>query len=218
MALSAVAGLVILMIGDSHLAFPGSLSTSLQDLLIQQGATVTTYGACGVPLRAWAFSGTAPCGVGQRVQSAPQKVDRSLTAPVPTLTSLANSVHPNMLIVSLGDTLAYYTDDRLPVERLTEELSALTGQIRALNIPCIWVGPGWGSEGNQFNKTDARTRQIEQLLSTHVSPCHFIDSTTFSKPGEWTTMDGMHYTPVSYRKWGQAIDAAILQMMPLKAN
>ncbi len=218
MGLPLLAGLTILMVGDSHFTYPGSLITTLQDLLVRQGASVTTFGACGVPARVWANSGSATCGVGERIQLGPIKLDRSPTAPVPSLLSLATTLHPNLIIVGLGDTMANYGDARIPVDRVLEDITGLTSRIRALNLPCIWIGPGWGAEGNNYYKTNDRTREIDQILASHVTPCHYIDSTNFSHPGEWDTTDGLHYTFPSYQKWAFAIDAAILKMMPVTLN
>jgi hypothetical protein len=214
MASSVLAGLVVLMIGDSHFAYPGTLVTSLQDLLVHQGANVTSYGACGAPASVWANAGAATCGLAERVQFGAIKMDHSTAAPVPSITSLANSIHPNLIIISLGDTMAHYPEATMPVGLVQQDIASLTSRLRAINIPCIWVGPGWGTEGGPFFKTFARTKQMSDLLASQVAPCKYVDSTKLEQPGEWATSDGMHYTIPGYQKWAFAIDAAVMSMVP----
>ncbi len=43
----ALAGLVILVLGDSHMAGPSYLISTLHEALEAQGATVSSYGMCG---------------------------------------------------------------------------------------------------------------------------------------------------------------------------
>jgi hypothetical protein len=59
-------------------------------------------------------------------------------------------------------------------------------------------------------------RQVNGYLATHVAPCHYIDSTKFAQPGEWSTFDGQHYTLPAYQKWGLAIDQEILTLAKSK--
>ena len=53
MVKSALAGLVILIIGDSHIASKDFLLSSLQDALVNQGAIVHSYGVCGSQPHDW---------------------------------------------------------------------------------------------------------------------------------------------------------------------
>jgi hypothetical protein len=214
MASPILAGLVILMIGDSHFTYPNTLVTTLQDLLVSQGASVTSHGACGARASVWAYSGAATCGLATRSQFGPIKVDQSPSARVPTVTQLANEVHPNLIIISLGDTMAYYPAASMPVDAVRADITALTSKLAALNTPCIWVGPGWGSEGGPAFKTFARTQQMDELLAQSVAPCQFINTIALARPGEWPTYDGMHYTVPGYQKWAFAIDAAVLKLVP----
>ena len=212
MASLALAGLTILMLGDSHFATPGYLVTTLQDELIRQGAHVTTYAACGEPTGVWIEAGVAACGTAVRVQSGPVKTDHSKNARVPSLDTLIATVHPNLIIVGAGDTMGGYGQKQFPTEWVTQQVQSLTRRIQAANISCVWIGPGWGTEGGPFFKTYAKAEYMSQFLSAHVSPCRFIDSTKMAKPGEWPTFDGQHYTAVGYQKWGNAIDADILSL------
>jgi lysophospholipase L1-like esterase len=51
-----------------------------------------------------------------------------------------------------------------------------------------------------------------------VAPCKFIDSTQFSRQGEWPTIDGQHLTSSGYRTWGQDITAQLDQLVPQLAH
>ncbi len=212
MASPILAGLTILMLGDSHFASQGYLVTTLQDALIQQGAKVVTEAACGAPAGVWATAGQAPCGTAERVQSGPIKKDNSNHAHAPSLDSLIAAYHPNLVIIGSGDTMAGYPQPALPAEWISEQIKEVVGRIQAANLPCVWIGPGWGTEGGPYFKNYARVRQVNDYLSTHVAPCRYIDSTKFAQPGEWSTFDGQHYTLPAYQKWGTAIDQEILTL------
>jgi hypothetical protein len=214
MASPILAGLIVLMIGDSHFAYPGGLVTTLQDALVRQGAQVTTYAACGATASVWADSGAASCGTAERVQTGPIQSNRAPSATVQSVVALSAAVHPNLIVVGLGDTMARYESPVFPTADITNQVGRLTRRIEMLNIPCVWVGPGWGTDGGPYFKNDARTREVSDFLATHVAPCKYITSTSLSHPGDWTTFDGLHYTTVGYQKWGLAIDAAIVAMNP----
>jgi hypothetical protein len=145
-------------------------------------------------------------------------MDHSPAAPVPSVVSLVNAIHPNVIIISLGDTMAHYPEPTMPVGLVTADIASLTTKLAALHTPCIWVGPGWGTEGGPYFKTYARAQQMSQLLASRVAPCQYVDSTALSQPGEWSTSDGMHYTVPGYQKWAFAIDAAVLKLVPHPAS
>ncbi|HTZ35077.1 MAG TPA: SGNH/GDSL hydrolase family protein, partial [Stellaceae bacterium] len=62
---SALAGLVILVIGDSHNASKDFLLSSLYDDLVNQGAIVHSYGVCGSQPNDWMKQTELPCGRGE---------------------------------------------------------------------------------------------------------------------------------------------------------
>lgn len=203
---------MILMLGDSHFATQGYLATTLGDLLIAQGAKVRSEAACGAPVSIWIAGGVPPCGSAERVQSAPLKVSPPNNGLVPSLATLVKQTQPNLIIVGAGDTMAGYSQPTFPITYLEQQLSGFTRQITALGIPCVWIGPGWGTEGGPYFKTYARAKMINEFLTTHVAPCRYVDSQQFAAPGEWPTFDGQHYTAVGYQKWGKAIDQAISKL------
>jgi hypothetical protein len=212
MASPILAGLTVLMLGDSHFATQGYLITTLQDALISQGAKVTTEAACGAATDVWVSQGVAPCGTAERVESGPVKTNKAANAHVPAFDEMLQRVHPNLIIIGAGDTMAGYSQAALPTQYIDQNISALTRRIQASGISCVWIGPGWGTEGGPYFKTYARVKLMSDYLSTHVSPCRYIDSLKFAQPGEWTTFDGQHYGLPGYQKWGMAIDQEILAL------
>ena len=216
MASPILAGLTILMLGDSHFATQGYLVTTLQDALIQQGAKVVTEAACGAPASVWAEAGIAPCGSAERVQSGPIKKDNSNHAHVPAFEDLLGKYHPNLVVIGSGDTMAGYAQATLPAQWIGDQIKSITRRIQAANLPCVWIGPGWGTEGGPYFKNYARVREVNAYLASNVAPCRYIDSTRFAQPGEWSTFDGQHYSLPAYQKWGLAIDQAIVSIVQTK--
>ncbi len=200
------------MLGDSHFATSGYLISTLGDALMSQGAKVTTEAACGAPTSVWVTAGVSTCGTAERVGSGPVKLGKAATSHVPSLDQLIQDVHPNLIIIGSGDTMAGYAQKMLPTQYIEENVGALTRRIQAAGLPCLWIGPGWGTEGGPYFKTYARVKEMSEFLSAHVQPCRYIDSLKFAQPGEWNTFDGQHYTLPGYQKWGMAIDKEILAL------
>jgi hypothetical protein len=209
----ALAGLVVLVIGDSHLSSKDFLLTSLHEGLLAQGATVHTYGVCGSNAHDWIVQSTLPCGRAERHNSEEPQIDHSDKVKVWSLADLIKKHHPDLLVVELGDNMAGYgVLPDLPRDWIAGQVQALLKPVAAHRLPCIWVGPPWGSEGGASNKTFARVKELSSFLAGTVSPCRYLDSLAFSKPGEWPTYDGEHLTPDSYRVWGADITQATVQM------
>jgi len=206
---SLLAGLTMLILGDSHFGAQGYLITTLQDALIRQGAKVASYAACGAPASIWLTARVASCGTAQRIQSGPIQTRSGSEARTTPLAQLVQTQHPNIVVVAMADTMGGYVLRELPRDSILEEVTALTDQIRAMHLPCIWIGPSWGTEGGPFLKTFARVREYSAYLATIVAPCTYLDSTQLSRPGEWPTFDGQHYTLPGYRSYGAALATAI---------
>jgi hypothetical protein len=206
----ALAGLVILMIGASHVAMPNYLITSFHEALEAQGATVHSYGMCGGMAADWVLKVTAPCRAERHGTSPPMYVTKS--EPTWLMNDLIDQNHPNLVIVELGDTMAGYDNPQLPKAWIYEQVHQLVERIASHRVPCVWIGPIWGDPKSAFHKTDARVVEMSQFLATAVAPCGFIDSTRFARPGEWATTDGQHLTQDGYRKWSANLVAALIQM------
>ena len=119
-------------------------------------------------------------------------------------------------MIGSGDTMAGYAQPTLPAQWIGEQVKNITRRIQANNIPCVWIGPGWGTEGGPYFKNYARVREVNTYLASNVAPCRYIDSTRFAQPGEWPTFDGQHYSLPAYQKWGLAIDQAIVSLVQTK--
>jgi len=214
MAQSLLAGLVLLVIGDSHMAGSDYLISTLHDALTNDGAIVHSYGFCGAQGENWVYGTTVSCGRAERHGSAPPLADRGPQEHTWPLRELIERHHPNLIIVELGDTMAAYGQSALPRAWIYEQVRTLTAVIRSENLPCIWVGPAWGNDGFAYHKSVARVTEMSGFLSQSVAPCRFVDSTAFSRPGQWPTTDGQHLTASGYRAWGGDIADAVVQLAP----
>jgi hypothetical protein len=204
---AVLAGLVILVIGDSHMAEPDRLIVPLGAALTAEGASVHAYGMCGSMPSDWVYRVTAPCRAESHEKARPTFY--RTTGATWTIGELINQHHPNLIIVELGDTIGSYEQPQPPKAWAYDQVRSLTGRIKAANLSCVWVGPLWGREDSAFHKTVARVKEVAQFLSQSVTPCSYVDSTAFAQPGEWATPDGQHFTAAGYRKWAAAITAAV---------
>ncbi|WP_458096738.1 SGNH/GDSL hydrolase family protein [Roseomonas sp. WA12] len=214
---SALAGLSLLVLGDSHWATAGYLVSSLQDQLIARGATVNSFAACGSPPSVWLSVRVASCGTAQRLQRASIENRTGSAARTVPIEELVRQYRPNLIAVSMGDTIAGYVQPQMPSDSIREEVMALTDRIKRLGIPCVWIGPAWGTEGGPFLKSFARVQEVNALLAQSVAPCAYVDSTKLSRPGEWPTFDGQHFTLDGYRAYGTALAQTIAQMPEVQA-
>ena len=69
--LATLAGLSILVIGDSHLLNPNYLIGTLHDELLAQKAKVHTVGVCGSTPADWVTVKTGDCGGAERIDRRP---------------------------------------------------------------------------------------------------------------------------------------------------
>lgn len=207
-----LAGLTVLVIGDSHMSSPDFLITTLHDGLKQQGAHVFSYGACGTPSGAWMKSIQPPCGSAFRLDDGPLRVraaEAGFTKPLP---DLVKAHHPDLIVVVNGDTMAGYKSPSMARPWIHEQVKTLTDGIKSSGARCVWVGPAWGSEGGKYGKNFARAREMSDYLADIVAPCTYISSLKMSKPGEWATIpgDGQHFLNDGYQAWGNAITQEIV--------
>ena len=200
-----LAGLAVLIIGDSHMVTRDYLITTLHDDLVAEGASVDTYGMCGANAGDWVYPTTVSCGRAERHGKSGPVIDRKSGVPTYTIDALIAKHHPNLVVIEMGDTMAGYGQSVFPQAWIYQQVHALTGRIAAQNIACTWVGPPWGNEGSTYHKTYARVKEMSEFLATAVAPCSFIDSTQFAREGEWPTIDGQHLTSAGYRAWGRDI-------------
>jgi hypothetical protein len=204
-----LAGLSILVIGDSHLAFPDHLLNSLHNDLLAQGAQVHSIGVCGSNPIDWVKGAKGTCGKAERIGTSQAKVYGMSEGTLP-IKELIKSGKTNLVVIVQGDTIASYDKPSLPKSWIWQQVSTLSREVGETNTKCIWVGPAWGSEGGKFRKTFARVEELSNLIEKNVSPCQYLNSLKLSKPGAWATIDGQHFTAPGYKLWGEAITEAIV--------
>ena len=125
---------------------------------------------------------------------------------------------PDLVLIVMVDNLASYSKPTFAKAWAWQQTTALTKEIAATGTKCVWVGPNWGSEGGKYGKTYARVKMVSAFLNGNVAPCQFVDSLTFSKPGEWITVDGQHLTAAGYNQWSDAIRKKLEESPALKAK
>jgi len=209
-ATSVLAGLTLLIIGESHMSIENHLMEPLNASLVKQGAHVHSIGACGANASDWLTTKQVDCGAEQtNNEKITIKGREATTTPV---TELIARHKPDLVVVIIGDTMASYDNPSFPKTWIWQNVTSLTKAITATGTRCAWVGPAWGKEGGMYKKNNARTQLMSQFLATNVVPCTYIDSLKFSKPGQWVTVDGQHFTVAGYRSWGNAIGEALGQL------
>lgn len=211
-----LAGLAFLIVGDSHFATKNYLITTLSDGLMKQGATVETFGSCGMSADAWVAPRPVPCGTAQRIGSGPVVENHSPKAVSWSIDALIDQYKPKVVVVGIGDPMAGYNKKEMPKDWIQDNVDQLTARISAHHLPCVWIGPGWGKEGGPYSKTFARVKEFSDYMSKIVAPCTYVDSLAMAKPGEWPTFDGQHYTADGYGKWGAALTEAIVDSAGVK--
>lgn len=205
----ALAGLVILAIGDSHLVH---MVMPFQEALEARGAAVNSYGMCGTMPEDWLAKATTQC-MAERHDKGPAIV-KNTTQPTWLLSDLIDRNHPNLIVVELGDNLGGYgTTPALPRDVIAEQVKEFLAPIKARHLPCIWIGPPFGADTQLYHKTDARVRELSQYLAQTVSAsCSYVDTTAMAAPRQWATYDGVHLTPEAYHRWSVAIADAVVHL------
>ncbi|MDX8378778.1 MAG: SGNH/GDSL hydrolase family protein [Gallionella sp.] len=193
-----LAGMTILVLGDSHMTQHNLIST-LPDDLMQQGAKVYSFGACGMPSGAWMKRSRPSCGSAYRLDRGPIRNRVGVAALTPSLPSLIKKFHPDLIVVVNGDDMAGYKSASIPKAWAWKQITTLTKGIKASGVSCDWVGPPWGREGGRFGKTFTRVKAMSDYLAGIVSPCVYINSLRMSKPGEWRSEDGVHFLNTDIR-------------------
>lgn len=206
---NALAGLTLLIVGDSHFATKDFLITELNNSLVSKGAKVDTFAECGVPAGAWIVPRPVACGTAYRNGIGAVVENKSRNAKGWSIDALIDQYKPSVVIVGIGDPMAGYNQKEMQRNWIRENVDEMVDRIKEHNLPCVWIGPGWGTEGGIYSKTFARVKEFSDFMAQSVAPCSYIDSLKFSKPGEWPTFDGQHYTVEGYQKWGAALTSAL---------
>ncbi|QBP74655.1 SGNH/GDSL hydrolase family protein [Herbaspirillum huttiense] len=206
-AASILAGLSILVLGESHMSLADHLTEPLNAKLVQMGAKVHSIGACGASAGDWLTTKKVDCGAEQIDNGKIQIKGRD--ASTTPIAELIAKDKPDLVVLVIGDTMASYDKPAFPKAWAWQSVTSLTKAIAATGTKCAWVGPAWGKAGGMYQKNDARTQLMSQFLAANVAPCTYIDSLAMSKPGQWITTDGQHFTVAGYKSWGSAIGDAL---------
>jgi hypothetical protein len=207
-----LAGLTILVLGDSHMAGHDYLLSSLHDALEAQGAQVDSYGMCGANPDAWLEKTTVACGRGERHGTAAPVTELNKQEYTWQINDLLAKHHPKLVIVEAADAMGGYGSPELPKAWIYQQSHALATKIAASGASCVWVGPVYGNVNSPYHKADDRVRELSQFLSQSVAPCRYVDSLHFEEHSVWPTTDGQHLTVTGYKSWGQDIADAVAQL------
>ncbi|MHC8372860.1 SGNH/GDSL hydrolase family protein [Pseudomonas sp. MDT1-85] len=210
MPTSALAGLSLLVLGESHMSLADHLLEPLHDNLTRQGAQVHSIGACGASASDWLISKKVDCGAERKGND--KIVIKGREATTTPIQDLIAADKPDLVVLVIGDTMASYDKPVFPKAWAWQSVTGLAKAIAATGTRCAWVGPAWGKAGGMYQKNDARTQLMSQFLAANVAPCTYIDSLTLSKPGQWITTDGQHFTVAGYHAWGTAIGGALAKL------
>lgn len=217
MPAAALAGLSLLLIGDSHMATPTYLMKYLPDDLVQQGAQVHAIGVCGSHPKDWLSVTPSTCDKSVRVNDG--KTDwikeGGTTEPI---TQLISKDKPNAVVIVMGDTMSAYENPTFPKAWAYGQVTALTDAIKSTGTACYWVGPGWDDKNGtgRYHKNNARVKEVDEFLSKNVAPCTYISTIQMSQPGDWKTLDGQHYLNKGYSNWAADIVKSIDANPPKK--
>ena len=209
MASATLAGIMMLVLGESHLSLPEYLINPLHNALTSQGAVVHAIGACGASAGDWLKTIEVPCGAERFKGEAVFKGRAATTSPI---SELIAADKPDLVVIIIGDTMASYDKDGFPRAWAWQSVTSLTKEIAKTKTPCVWVGPAWGTPGGKYFKNDKRTEFMSNFLEKNVAPCAYIDSLKFSKPGQWGTLDGQHFNLAGYKSWSQSITEALASL------
>ena len=209
---SVLAGMTLLVLGESHMSLANHLMEPLHANLTQQGANVHSIGACGASAGDWLITKKVDCGAEEKGSG--KIVIKGRDATTTPIKDLIAADKPDLVVLVIADTMASYDKPVFPKAWAWQNVSALAKEITANGAKCAWVGPAWGKEGGMYKKNDARTKLISAFLATNVAPCTYIDSLEFSKPGQWVTTDGQHFTVAGYKSWANAIGNALGKLPP----
>jgi len=208
-----LAGLTVLVIGDSHMAKPEYLITPLHDALTRRGAVVHAYGACGLPAADWLHRKRSTCGSAMKAAAGPVQAFSGKEGSTTPYAELQQAVKPDLVVVVIADAMGDYMKADIPKAWLWQQVTALTKAVKESRTPCVWVGPPWG-EGGRFGKSFERVKAYSEYLSDIVAPCAYVDSTTFFRPADWPTIDGLHLTGAGYAAWAESIAEAVAARRP----
>lgn len=208
--MSVLAGLTLLVLGESHMSLQNHLTEPLNAALVAKGAQVHSIGACGASAADWLTTKKVDCGAEQ--QGTGKLLIKGREATTTPIKDLIAKEKPDVVVLVIADTMASYDKPAFPKAWAWQSVTNLTKAIAATGTKCVWVGPAWGKEGGMYKKNDSRTQLMSKFLEANVAPCTYVDSLKMAKPGQWQTTDGQHFTVAGYKSWGAGIADAIAKL------
>ncbi len=106
MPTSALAGLSLLVLGESHMSLADHLLEPLHDNLTRQGALVHSIGACGASASDWLISKKVDCGAERKGND--KIVIKGREATTTPIQDLIAADKPDLVVLVIGDTMASY--------------------------------------------------------------------------------------------------------------
>lgn len=208
-AAAALAGLTFLVIGESHMMY--ELNDAVHtDLQAQGAAYVHSVGGCGASAIDWVKPRKIDCGA-EKKSGEPAKLNQTGTQTQP-IKQLIASDKPDVVLLIIGDTMGSYANETFPKAWAWQGVTGLTKEIASTGTPCVWVGPPYGRAGGKYDKRDDKVERADRFLAANVSPCVYISSLKFAKPGQWRTFDGQHFAADGYTAWSKAIVGDLTQI------
>ena len=186
------------------------LTEPLNAALTRKGALVHSIGVCGATAGDWLITKKADCGA--ELKGTGKLLIKGREATTTPIKQLIAADKPDVVVLVIGDTMASYDKPAFPKAWAWQNVTNLTKAIAATGTQCVWVGPAWGKAGGKYKKNDPRTQFMSQFLAANVAPCTYVDSLKMSKPGQWVTTDGQHFTVAGYKAWGNAIAEAMSKL------
>lgn len=208
-AAAALAGLSFLVIGESHMMY--ELQDAIHaDLRAQGAAYVHSVGACGASAIDWVQPRKVDCGAEKKGQE-PGKVNPKV-GQTQAIKQLIASDKPDVVLLIIGDTMGSYENEVFPKAWAWQGITSLTKEISGTRTPCVWVGPAYGKAGGKYDKRNDKVERADRFLAANVSPCVYINSLQFAKPGQWRTFDGQHFAAEGYAAWSKSIVTELTQI------
>src|SRR5690606_3935304 len=112
MSSSVLAGLTLLVLGESHMSLVDHLTEPLNAALVAKGAKVYSIGACSAGAADWLVARNVDCGAVQRDAGKLElKGSDATTTPVKQLIDIHK---PDVVVLVIGDTMASYDKPAFP--------------------------------------------------------------------------------------------------------
>ena len=213
----------VLIVGDSHNV--GSFGEALyQELKNEMDMEVRSVGLAGASGTTYSSNvekqRTLRAGYANRSKKEQKVIPHGAAVTVPTLSDLIKEEQPQIVVIELGDNFAGYSSAVTDVYVKNQVQSVLKQfDMKSPAPKCFWITPIWtDKEGiGPYKKTNERLYQVNKLIKEAAgSRCTVLDSTKdlgLKKEEINVLNDGIHFGPVSGKRWGKAAARTISQKL-----